>query len=169
MSEVDIKFIGADQLQRRLDSLAESLKTKGTRRALVHAIAPIKATAKKTAPSKTGLLRSAIGHSSLSKSAKSRLSINSSTVALLIGANKKTGKYRQAYKQMFIEFGIKAHKIKPKGRKKALAFGDGAFNGVEHPGVKANPFLGNALDAHESRIVPRFWEGLESYLTRIDR
>lgn len=65
------------------------------------------------------------------------------------------------YYWRFVEFGTKAHLIKPKNRK-ALAIGlTGAYRQVRHPGARAVPFLrpaatrlDEAFAAFEREVVP---------------
>ena len=170
MSEYKLALSNIDDLNRRLKSLSAAFSKKGVHRGLVNAVSPIKKTAKQLAPSKTGKLSASIGHMTLSQTAKGRLGIQHD-VALLIGANRKKRKDRQTYKHIWVEFGTEAHEIKPwkKGVKKSVSFGGFAYAKVKHPGTKANPFMAKSLAAHDQDLVPRFWQGVEQYLERIDR
>lgn len=134
--EFQLDAKGVDDIHRQLSGLEEKMQRGAVRAGLVKAVGPVKKTAKSKAPTKTGALRRAIGHKSLSKSAKSRLGIAQDKMALLVGPNRNG----QGKKGMWQEFGT----------------GD----------MPANPFLAPALDASSAGFEGRFYDGLSSYLDR---
>lgn len=138
MSGFDIQLDaeGVADIQRQLSNLEEKMQQGAVRAGLVKAAGPVKKRAKSMAPTKTGALKRAIGHKSLSKSAKSRLDITQDKIALLVGPNRNG----QGKKGMWQEFGTED--------------------------MEANPFLSPALDASRSGFEGRFYEGLSSYLDR---
>lgn len=148
---IDIKITPpVSQIRAELNELEDSLKYKAVRSGLVAAIAPVKKTAKATAPKDLGALSQAIGHRMLSKSAKSRLGIPNESIGLLVGATRKVswvsrdGKSRKSYqtaKYIWQEFGTK--------------------------NMSANPFLGASLQTHESGLVGRFYQGLAKQLNKL--
>jgi len=127
-------------VQKELAGLSVALQKKAVRTGLIAAIKPIKADAKAGAPFKSGALAHAIGHKSVSESAKKRLGIKS-PVALLIGANRKMLGRNQARKGLWHEYGTKR--------------------------MAANPFLAPALANNEAGIEGRFYQGLSKHLDKL--
>lgn len=132
-----------DDLLRELNQLEGSLKVKALRSGLVRAVKPIKAHAKENAPTDQGNLKQAIGHVQLSARAKFRLGINNSSLAILVGANRKVGGVWQGRKQIWHEFGTEK--------------------------MSATPFLERALQYGGSGFEERFYQGLSMYLNRLKK
>jgi len=139
---VDINPAG-ELLLRQLNELEDGLKIKALRSGLVRAVKPIKAHAKANAPADTGKLRQAIGHVQLSGRAKQRMGIKSSSLAILVGANRRIDGEWQGRKQIWHEFGTAK--------------------------MSANPFLEKALQYGESGFEGRFYQGLSSYLNKLNK
>tara|TARA_A100001201_G_scaffold143757_1_gene147249 strand:+ start:120 stop:647 length:528 start_codon:yes stop_codon:yes gene_type:complete len=159
---------------QRLDKLSVELKTKAVASGLTAAAKPIKAMMKATAPADTGKLRQAINQLRVSARASRRLDLFGETqtlapgqVAILIGPNKKVQGKRRAGIANMLEFGTKAHEIKPRKMNLFLRIGaTGIARKVRHPGIKANPFMQRALDANASTIQANFVQGVGK---RIDK
>nr|WP_300312754.1 HK97-gp10 family putative phage morphogenesis protein [Halomonas sp.] len=138
--EWHLRSEGFDEALHDLRALEASLQHGAVRAGLVRAIAPTKRLAKRLAPQDTGAMARAIGHRSLSKSAKSRLGIPAQNVALLVGPNRKVNGRWQGRKGMWQELG------------------------TEH--MEANPFMTPALEQTQSGMAGRFYHGLRDYLDR---
>lgn len=125
-----------------LESMKAGLGAKGLRSALVYGAKPLKDKVKALAPEHRGNLKKAVGHTTLSKSAKSRLGVPKESVALLVGANRKIAINGKKYWQ-----GKKAHWLE---------------EGTEN--MRARPFLQPALASAGGQMEPRFYAGLTKYL-----
>lgn len=142
--------IDQEQLLKDLQAMEEGLQGKAIRQALTPAIKPIRDAMKTLAPEDEGALKKAIGVRTLSARAKSRLNINTSTVAVIVGPLKKvddtyggeTKKRNQGYKGIWLEFGTKR--------------------------AKAYPFMGPAIDQGEDGMQTRFFQGLQKALNKIN-
>ncbi|RTR01941.1 hypothetical protein [Halomonas nitroreducens] len=137
---VQVSGAGFEQARRDMAGLEHKLQHGAVRAGMVRAIAPVKKTAKANAPKDSGDLARAVGHRSLSKRAKGRLGLGADTVALLVGTNRRVGGRWQGRKGLWQE------------------------HGTEH--MTANPFLGPALEQHQSGFGGRFYAGLSRYLDR---
>ena len=129
-----------DLALKELADLDADLQVKAIRAGLVEAVKPTKVAAKALAPRKSGALAQAIGHRSLSASAKARLGIESEKVAILVGANRKIDGVWQGRKQIWHEFGTK--------------------------NMEAHEFLGPALAQSESGLAYGFYRGLQRFLDK---
>lgn len=142
MSGFEVQVIGQDfqEAQRDLGALEARLKASAVRAGLVRAIAPTKRAAKALAPKDEGHMARAIGHRTISKTAKARLGIAADEVALLVGTNRRVNGRWQGRKGMWQE------------------------HGTEH--MEASPFLGPALEQTQGNFAGRFYDGLANYLDR---
>jgi len=137
---VQVTAEGFAEVRRELADLEVKLRESAVRAGLVRAIAPTKRRAKALAPKDEGHLARAIGHRSISKTAKARLGIAADTTALLVGANRRVNGRYQGRKGLWHEFG------------------------TEH--MAANPFLSPALEQTQPGFGNRFYAGLAAYLDR---
>lgn len=138
--EWQVKGEGFDAARRDIADLERKLQQGAVRSGLVRAISPTKRLAKRLAPHDTGDLARAVGHRSISKTAKSRLGIESDTVALLVGTNRRINGRWQGRKGLWHEHGTEQ--------------------------MDANPFLLPALEQTQSGFEGRFYSGLTRYLER---
>ena len=126
MSETHVK--GLADLQKFLDM----------RGALRAGMKPIVAAAKENAAVASGKLRDGL---------KVYTRIKNGVVTAKL---RTTGKH--AFIALWIEFGTSAHRIK--GKKGGyLAIGGGYYKSVEHPGIKARPFMRPAIDGQAQNAV----------------
>lgn len=157
MSEIRVK--GLSELQKFLDQLPVKLEANVMRGALRAGLKPIKDAAVANAPvgqpneegkrlygHYPGALRDSIRISG------TRIKGRRVTASLKAGGkNKKTG--ADVFYAHIIEFtGAVAHTVTAKNRK-WLSFGGRFFQSVEHPGMKATPFMRPALDAQAGNAV----------------
>lgn len=129
-----VRGVDAEQALRDLGEFERKLRDRAVRSGLVSFIRPIKSTAKQLAPQETGAMARAIGHRQLSRTAKARLGIAESSVALLVGPNRRVNGRYQGRKGLWHEFG------------------------TEH--MEANPFMAPALERNQGGGETRFYEGL---------
>ena len=160
-----------DQLVARLDQFEDQIKVRAVRSGLVRAAKPLKARVKALAPVRKGSLQSAIGHRTLSKTAKARIGVDPDSAAILVGPTRKVAdrsgrKINQAYKAIWAEYGTRAHSIKAKPGSVLASLRRIFGTSVDHPGTPARPFLGPALAQSESLISEYFFQGLQAYLDR---
>ena len=142
--------VDQEQLLKDLQAMEEGLQGKAIRQALTPAIKPIRDAMKALAPEDEGALKKSIGVRTLRESTKARLSINTSTVAVIVGPLKKvdeerggvTKKRNQGYKGIWLEFGTK--------------------------NATAHPFMGPAIDQGEGDMQTRFFQGLQKALNKIN-
>ncbi len=138
--EINAQLENADQMLADLKKLEQKLQDKAVRSGLVAFVAPIKRKAKELAPKMSGDMAKAIGHRQLSKRAKGRLGIASTTQALLVGPNRKVnGKY-QGKKGLWHEYGTER--------------------------MNMNPFLLPAMQSEASGGASRFYDGLKRALDK---
>lgn len=191
-----IEFKGDQQaLISQLGKLSAELQAKALRSGLVRAAAPIKQSAKSLAPvhqpdpaakrkRRPGTLAESIGHTTLTEQqrsnfvliqgARGRVSVSNPGISIIIGPNRKVNGYSQGFVGSLMEFGVTP------GARSRRVFG-GTTLGRRgksvrvvrstakyfHPGVTAKPFLAPALQANESQIESRFYQGIARYLKRI--
>lgn len=144
---INVEFDQAD-LQRQLRELEEGLQGKAIRAGLTQAIKPLLADMKSKVPvGDEGALKRSLGRTTLSKRAKGRLGIPVSSVAILIGPNRKVQdgqtKRHQGYKAIWQEYGTKS--------------------------MTANPFLGPAYDANIGQVETNFFQGLQTYINKVSQ
>lgn len=79
------------------------------------------------------------------------------------GQNKKGAKVFYAH---FVEFGTKAHKIKP-GKKRAMALGGALLTTtIDHPGAKPKPFVRPAFDSKSGAAMEAVAAQIRARLTK---
>jgi HK97 gp10 family phage protein len=159
-----------DQLSTLLNALSELesvMSNKVVRSGLVALSKPIKKSMAAHAPRNQGYLAQSINHKSLTKRQKSRLSMANGDVALLIGPNKKVNGFSQSRKANLVEHGVKAHDITSKGKPLTIGGSGFAVGKIKHPGIKADPFMANALQDNESNVSGLFYQGMAKSLDRI--
>ena len=163
---IDFNGNDTESILKALDELEVTLQSKIVRSGLVSAISPVKKDMKSLAPKKSGDLAQSINHKSLNKRQKARLNIDESTVAILAGPNKKVNGENVNWRANFIEGGVKKHFIKAK-RKKLKIGGNIVSSEIEHPGIKANPFMEKAISNNEANSVSLFYQGMAKTLNKI--
>ncbi|MDH5612216.1 MAG: HK97 gp10 family phage protein [Gammaproteobacteria bacterium] len=164
-------------LIKEIGALEEGLQRKAVTSGLTASAKPLKDRLKQNAPSDSGALKGSIGQVVLSLTAKARLGFAADVRAILVGPVRKanstlggvTKKRAQGYKAHWLEEGTKAHTIKPrkKGGRKALSFGGGFVKEVNHPGISATHFMGNAYQQTQASVNDNFYQGLSRYLDKI--
>lgn len=143
---------GGAELQAFLDQLPAKLEANIMRSALRQGANVIRDQAKANVPVKSGDLRDSIKISTRSKRG-------------VVSASVKAGN-RKAWYAHIIEFtGAVPHKIKAKG-KGWLAFGGFFGKSVQHPGMKAKPFMRPALDARSSAAIQATGDQVRKRLTK---
>lgn len=153
MSEVHVT--GLADLQRALDTLPAKIERNILRGALRAGAKVTLARAKDVAPAEkfgphAGALRAG-------------LSIKTSSRGGTVKATVSTG--GKAFYARFVEYGTKAHWIKPKHHR-SLFFAGIARKAVRHPGAKANPFMLVALNSTAHAAVVAFAEYIRARLIK---
>lgn len=143
MSGVSLEIKGLSALQGRLKALAAA-QPKLAAQVLEEEATTIARDAKVLAPVDTGNLRASI----------EARKVNDLAYTVGVHADAPAASYAPS-----VEYGSKPHKIRAKNKKR-LAFkgasGDTVFPAeVNHPGTKAQPFLGPALLTAERRLPRR--------------
>lgn len=156
-----------NDLLKDLTRLEETLQNKVVRSGLVALSKPIKKDMAANAPKNQGYLAQSINHKSLNKRQKSRMNIVDSDVAILVGPNKKVNGFSQARKANLVEGGVKAHTIESKSKVLAIGANGFAAGKIKHPGIKADPFMENALKSNEINISSLFYKGMAKTLDKI--
>jgi hypothetical protein len=166
---IDIEFNPPiTQLRKELGELEKALRDKALHSATVYAAKPYKDAMKREAPQDTGILRQAIGHKKLSKTARARLGVPEQDSALLIGPNRKVRGRARGRVAAMLEAGAKPHIIRPRRRRGVLSWVRGmAVKSVRHPGFRANPFMRRAYETAGGDVQRRFYEGLAKHLDRL--
>jgi len=151
---LEIKIKGLAELQRALDELPDKIERNILRSALRQGAKVIETEAKRQVPVRTGKLRDSIRTSV-------RLRDGQPVATVTAGGR---GKGRPFYAHL-VEFGAKAHFIKPKAAH-SLFFAGIARNGVDHPGAQKHPFMRPALDAAVQAAVLAFGQQIQRRLTK---
>ncbi|PUB82378.1 MAG: hypothetical protein DBP02_15100 [gamma proteobacterium symbiont of Ctena orbiculata] len=182
MTVADVDFNPPlERLMSRLHSLEGKLPDKGMRSSLVASLGPFKKRLKGSIRNVTGSLRRAIGHRSLSASARARLGYSRESVVLFAGATKKVAgsigappgkKWDQNYKLHFLEMGVRPHTIPDVGKtkrfrgRKVLKFGGGYATSIEHPGFAGRRLVWKSLQATRSQQQSLFNQRLKVFLDK---
>ncbi len=145
----DVQVKGLADLQRALDQLPAKIEANVMRSALRQGANVIKDEAKAKVPVHLGALRDSIRVST---------GMKRGTVKATIKAGDK-----KAWYWRFVEFGTKAHWIKPKN-KKSLFLAGLARETVHHPGARAKPFMRPALDARAHAAIEAVGEAIRRRL-----
>jgi len=160
----------------RLQVLSDELQHKVIGSALTAAARPLKNAMKSLSPTKTGKLRDSIGQSRISARAAGRLDLfendesleQAGTIGVLVGPNKKVGGRLRSRLANLLEFGTKAHRIKPKSARGILKLRGGLFaRSVQHPGIKPTRYMAQALEQAGDQIEAQFFEGMAKRLDRL--
>ena len=140
MATKDFTITGGKEIMDVLAKFPVEMESKIMRGMVSASGREIAKEAKRLAPIETGDLRRSIRVSSRSPK-------NGEVTASIKAGGKRKGNPNVYYAHM-IEFGTKAHVIKPnKNRgKKAITFDGGVFADANHPGVTPRPFMRTAMD-----------------------
>lgn len=147
---------GFDELARLLDGLPDKLERNVVRGALRAGLSEFRDEAQRHVPVASGALRDSIRVSV-------RLRRGVPTGTLRAGGRGK-GKTSVWYAHL-VEFGTRAHEIKPKARKSLFVAGL-MREVVQHPGAQARPFMRPAWDAAHVRAVQAYAAYIRRRLTK---
>jgi HK97 gp10 family phage protein len=123
------------------------------------------------------ILRAALraGASEFRKDARQRVPVDDGDLkrSIRVTARTKRGTVYAAVKAggrlaphaHLVEFGTKAHKIKPK-KQKALAFGGTVAREVDHPGARPQPFMRPTFDGGASSAIAATGAKIRERLTQ---
>jgi len=149
---------------KELDAMEAGLGQKAQQQALTFAAAPVKKAIKRQAPVKTGLLKKSIGHRKFKAAERVELGINPDHAAIYIGPKNKL-----QYRANWLEnTGAKAHAIKPrrKSQHKFLRFYGTFAKKVNHPGMKARPFISKGWEQSDELFQARFFKKVQTFLEK---
>ena len=147
-----INVAGFEGLQAFLDALPAKVEANIMRSALRAGAVIVAKKAKEDAPDNTGKLKANIRVSA-------RLSKGVVTASAKVGS-------KSAWYWHFIEYsGAKPHKIRA-NKGKALAFAGRVYKYVQHPGMKAKPFLRPALYTQQDDVLNAVTEQIKKRLTK---
>jgi HK97 gp10 family phage protein len=168
----DVRVTGLKELQAFLDDLPQKMEKNIMRGALSAGARVIRDAAKVNAPvappnannarkygGYAGALRDSIRVSSRIKGGTVTASVKAG------GKAGKSGRGADVFYAHMVEFGAAAHVITAKDGK-ALAFGGGVYKSVNHPGIKAKPFLRPALDGNAGAALVAVGEAIKKRLTK---
>lgn len=151
---LDVKIKGFAELDKALAELPDKIERNIVRGALRAAAKVTEAEAKRLVPVRSGKLQASIRVSS-------RLVKGRPVATVTAGGNKKG----QPFYAHLVEFGAKAHFIKPKSRKSLFLAGV-MREGVDHPGATKHPFMRPALDSSATAAVLAFGNYVKGRLTK---
>lgn len=140
-----LQIEGLDQFKADVEKGASGVKEE-VQKAMVNSVNTVKNTAQDNVAYKTGTLRRSI-----------YTDIQNSGITGIVGQDTNMASYGPG-----VEFGTAPHVILPVN-KKAL-FWKGALNpyrSVHHPGTKANPFMGPALENSLDKIQQFFEDAMQ--------
>jgi hypothetical protein len=162
---IDFEFSpSVAHMLKELESMESGLGKKAQQQALTFASAPVKKAIKRQAPVKTGALKKSIGHRKFKPAERTELGIAPDDAAIYIGPKNKL-----QYKANWLEnTGAKAHKIKPsrKSGHKYLRFYGTFAKKVNHPGMKAKPFIGSGWEQTDEVFQTRFFNKVQTFLEK---
>jgi HK97 gp10 family phage protein len=152
----DFKITGGKELAQALEQLPTKIQRNIMRSALAAGAKVIMREAKQNTPVMFGDL-------------KDSLRVSTRLRGMKATADVKAGN-TDAWYGHFIEFGTAAHTIKPKNRgnlKFRGANGQAVYsNGVNHPGIKAKPFMRPALDSKAKEAIIATGNKIRQRLTK---
>lgn len=154
---LEIRINGLDALQKALEELPGKLEANILRGALRAGMKVIEAEAKALVPQDSGMLHDSIRVSTAIDRRQGR-------VRATVKAGGRKGKKSAFYAHM-VEFGVKAHEIRPKGAR-SLFFAGIARKLIQHPGTSARPFLRPAMDAKQAEALLAAGEHCRARLTK---
>lgn len=174
----------ADSVQQELRALSEELKMKAVRAGLVKVATLDVALMKQNVPVETGTLQKTVSRRQLSRTAVARLGLGVDTLTMLVGPNRKVGGKYYGRLANITEGGAGPHVIVPKAetrvqgllraqglrgvKRMVLANGRGFFAArVNHPGMRANPFMFRSSEQSSSQVEGLFYQGVSDYLNRL--
>lgn len=162
---IDFEFSpSVAHMLKELEAMESGLGKKAQQQALNFAAAPVKRAIKRQAPVKTGALKKSIGHRKFKPAERAELGINADDAAIYIGPKNK-----MQYKANWLEnTGAKAHKIQPrrKGGFKHLRFYGTFAKKVNHPGMKAKPFISAGWEQTDEVFQTRFFNKVQTFLEK---
>ena len=147
----DQTIIGGRELYDFLQQLPAKIERNIMRSALRQGANVFKAEAKQEVPVDEGDLRDSI-----------RVSVRSKGGTVY--ASVKAGGKKAPHWHL-VEFGTRAHKIKPK-QAHGLTVGGKVVSEVNHPGAKARPFMRPALDAKSAAAIEAVGAQIRKRLTK---
>ncbi|WP_322528985.1 hypothetical protein R5R73_04920 [Salinicola sp. LHM] len=173
--EIKIREEAFDGAREALADLEAELQFRAVRAGLNRATKPILATMGELVPVQqskdpgkvTGQLKASLARRSLSKSARARLGLAQSTVALRVGPIRKVNGRSQEGVGQLVEFGVDPGTRTV--RRNLLGRGVKWHNATYsyfHPGQKPQPFMANSLERNSSTFESLFYQGLNNYLRR---
>lgn len=159
---LEFELTGFKELEQELDKLGASVAKRLGKAALRDGAKEIVLEAKRNLLAKTtkrtGNLEKSIGV----VTGKGKYSAN------VLITTRTTGKFKGAHGHL-IEFGTKPHDIKPR-KKRWLKLGNLFLKLIKHPGSKALPFLGPALESKAEATIDRtgrkLWQLIEKEHTK---
>jgi HK97 gp10 family phage protein len=146
----DQAIIGGRELDALLQSLPVKVERNILRAALRAGAAELREEARRNVPVDEGDLRASIRVTTRSRRGT-------------VYASVKAGGKRAPHWH-WIEFGTKAHKIKPK-RQEALSFGGAIAGEVDHPGSRPKPYMRPALDSKAQAAIAAVGAKIRERLT----
>ncbi len=165
-----------------LRRLGAELQQKGVASALRFAAKPLALAMKATAPDDQETpgtrLSEAINVTKAKKGTRVRtgagdrfVDVSADELGLVVGPNKRVSGGPVGYLAWFLEHGTKPHAIKPRASKKTFKLQiNGSVisgvDGVQHPGVKARHWMGNAFTAASGQVESGFYTGLQRWIKR---
>ena len=164
MAKSGMTLTGDKELDRAFQQLPDRVQRKVARQAVSAALTPMVKAAKRLAPKDEGLLKKSIGK-------KVKTYRNNGVTWGAVGARSgfKTvidGKVHDPRKIIhLVEFGAKAHVIKPKARK-ALSVDGQARAIVHHPGTEGTRFMIRAHDQTRGAVLNTLSKKLGSGIER---
>jgi len=167
-----LKLTGLTEVKKQLAKLDTALQIKIGRQALSGAANVIAAEIRRTAP-RSGMT------DGLSKEDKKKVPkpLARSVVRSIKRRRDRKGFYgrvgihKSVWYAHFIEYGTSPHRIpnanvgSGKNKRKndaAVAFGGGVYRAVNHPGIKANPFVRRALESKKQAAVDEMVKRLKA-------
>lgn len=159
---------GLDQLQALLDSLAPKIERNILRGALRAGANVVKTEAKAMCPvgppSASGAKRYKLYAGALRDSIRVSVKAKGGRVTASVKAGGKLKNGADVFYAHIVERGAVAHEIKAKSGG-FLAIGGGIYRKVDHPGMKAKPFMRPALDGRAQDAVVAAAEYMKARLS----
>ena len=175
MTALDVKFDPpTEKLQQDLRALGNKMGKKGVTAGLKYAARPVQSRQKAWAQShrKTGALEKAVSTTVLGARTILAAEIlnKPDSAAVSIGPNRKSKGKSVSYIGRFLEYGTKAHDIKPKRVRfgkdpaRALSVGGKFYRRVNVEGVRAAGWIQKSVDGVD--IAGLFYQGLSAFIDK---
>lgn len=175
MTALDVKFDPPiEKLQQDLRALGNKMGKKGVTAGLKYAARPVQSRQKAWAQShrKTGALEKAVSTTVLgARTILAAVILNKpDSAAVSIGPNRKSKGKSVSYIGRFLEYGTKAHDIKPKRVRfgkdpaRALSVGGKFYRRVNVEGVRAAGWIQKSVDGVD--IAGLFYQGLSAFIDK---